>query len=71
MKCTRKGTLAWRLLHVELMLENSKVQKGLYEQLLEDKQQQVVLLMEERDIFELEKEGWKASLMKCVMNCEQ
>jgi len=45
------GTLVRRLLHAELTFENSKVQKGLCEQLQEDKQQQVVLLMEERDVL--------------------
>ena len=61
-KCRRKGTLARRLLHAELTLENSKVQKGLYEQLLEDKQQQVVLLMEERDVLKFEKERLESQL---------
>ena len=43
-KCRCKGTLAWWLLHVELALESTQVQKGLYEQLLEEKHQQVDLL---------------------------
>jgi len=61
-KCRRKGTLARRLLHAELTLENSKVQKGLYEQLLEDKQQQIVLLMEECDVLKLEKKRLESQL---------
>ena len=49
-------------MHAELTLENSKVQKGLYEQLLEDKQQKVVLLMEERDVLKFEKERLESQL---------
>ena len=41
--CRCKGILVWRLLYAELVLESAQVQKGLYEQLLEVKHQQVDL----------------------------
>ena len=40
-RCRRKGTLARRLLRAETALESSQVQKDVYEQLLQEKQQHI------------------------------
>jgi len=51
----RKGTLARRLYQAELALESTKVQMGVHEQLLKDKQRQVDRVTIERDVLQLEK----------------
>ena len=58
-RCRRKGTLARRLFQAEVALENTHVQRDVYERLLQEKQQQIDNVSMERDALQLEKKNWK------------
>jgi len=61
-KCRRKCTLAQRLLHAEVSLKSVQIQRNLYDQLLEEKCQQVNLLTFEQDTLKYEKERLESQL---------
>ena len=61
-RCRRKGTLARRLFQAEVALENTHVQRDVYERLLQEKQQQIDNVSMERDALQLEKKELETCL---------